>query len=587
MTTVVLPAERDRTAYLEGLLPPHVIERDAETGGLLRALLEAVAGELAVVEDDVQRLYDSWFVETCPEWVVPYLADLVGLVGLPGDLGAGTGGGVSRRAVVANTVAYRQRKGTVAVIEQVVRDVTGWPTRAVEEYRLLAATTHVNHVHLERPALGSVRGAASAELESPRLAAGALTRFAHTGEVRRIDPGATGRPRALRHRAASPSSSSRCRSTTRPGCPRAGSPTRGACTRSAAEAPLFAVPTTEEAIEHLAAESDLPVPLRPRRLLAALVAARAGARRRDAAGRGERRGRRPARARADPGVRPRGPRRRAAASPLSGWQVMVDAVRGLLHPLPRRGARRPGRPAPRPRLRRRRRRGRRHLRPHASATTPRSPQTPSPATSTASTRGRGGARPRRRAGARAQRSRGPGRRGEHHRRARRGRGRVGRRRPAARRCHPGRVGGRQRDVCRRPHRRGARREPPRARRRALAGAAARERRRRGAGARRLRPRGAATARRWATCTSPASAEPACCSTASSSRATSSSSPGSLGSLTLSQCTVAGQRAGAVGERTAANRELDRRDPPQPGRRRSTSPRPCPRSSSSTASSTPP
>ena len=35
-----------------------------------------------------------------------------------------------------------------------MRDVTGWPTRAVEEYRLLAATAHVNHVHLERPALG-------------------------------------------------------------------------------------------------------------------------------------------------------------------------------------------------------------------------------------------------------------------------------------------------------------------------------------------------------------------------------------------------------------------------------------------------
>jgi hypothetical protein len=48
------PARRaDRTAYLEGLLPPHVVERDAATGGLLRALLEAVAGELAVVEEEV------------------------------------------------------------------------------------------------------------------------------------------------------------------------------------------------------------------------------------------------------------------------------------------------------------------------------------------------------------------------------------------------------------------------------------------------------------------------------------------------------------------------------------------------------
>ena len=38
------PSRRaDRTAYLEGLLPPHVIERDAETGGLLRPLLGHLA----------------------------------------------------------------------------------------------------------------------------------------------------------------------------------------------------------------------------------------------------------------------------------------------------------------------------------------------------------------------------------------------------------------------------------------------------------------------------------------------------------------------------------------------------------------
>lgn len=320
----------DRTAYLKGLLPPHVVERDAGTGGLLHALLEAVAGELAVVEDDVQRLYDSWFIETCPEWVVPYLADLVGLAGLPGDLGAGIGAGVSRRAVVANTVAYRKRKGTVAVIEQVVRDVTGWPTRAVEEYRLLAATTHVNHVHLERPAVGSVRRAASAELESPRLSGGALTRFAHTSEVRSIDPGATGGqgrfgirgvavvvfPAQVHH-------------------------ATGVAARRLAdawsahplgvEAPLFAVPTTEDTIEHLATESDLPVPVRPRRLLAALVAARASL----------------------PGealpiavsidgdgqlvperIRVHGLEDVATGggAPLLGWQVMVDVVRGLLHP---------------------------------------------------------------------------------------------------------------------------------------------------------------------------------------------------------------------------------------------------------------
>ena len=320
----------DRTAYLEGLLPPHVVERDAENGGLLRALLEAVAGELAVVEDDVQRLYDSWFIETCPEWVVPYIADLVGLIGLPADLGAGTGAGVSRRAVVANTVAYRKRKGTVAVVEQVVRDVTGWPTRAVEEYRLLAATTHVNHVHLERPAVGSVRDAASAELESPRLAGGALTRFAHTGEVRPIDPSAAGGRGRFGIRGIGvfvfPT---QVHDAT--GVPARRLTDAWSVHPLGAQVPLFAVPTTEEAIEHLATESDLPVPLRPRRLLAALVAARAGLAGEDL----------PIAVSVDDGG-PLDPQRirvcgledlgTSGGSALTGWQVVVDPVRGLLHP---------------------------------------------------------------------------------------------------------------------------------------------------------------------------------------------------------------------------------------------------------------
>lgn len=325
MTMAFTRRREDRAAYLAGLLPPHVMARDAEADGLLRALLRAVAGELAVVESDLETLYDSWFVETCPEWVVPYLADLVGLEGLPGDLGAGSG--ASRRAVVANTVAYRRRKGTVAVVEQVVRDVTGWPTRAVEFHRLMATTTHVNHVHVERPTWGSVRDAATAELESPGVADGALTRFAHTGEVRRVGSsplGGTGRY-DIPHLGAFVGSTSVHDAVAVPARLVGG---EWFIHPLGWETPLFAPPTTEPGIEHLAVESDLAIPLRPRRLLAALLAARAG----------------------DPGealhlrvevdgvelsadrVRVCGLEAPATdgGGPLTGWQVSVDPIRGVL-----------------------------------------------------------------------------------------------------------------------------------------------------------------------------------------------------------------------------------------------------------------
>ena len=124
---------------------------------------------------------------------MPYLADLVGLHEVPPDLGVA----VSRRALVANTVAYRRRKGTVAVLEQVARDVTGWPTRAVEYHPLLATSAHVNHVRLDRAAAPSLRDAARLEpARSParRPPRARSTRSPHTAEVRRI---AT-RPRPLR-----------------------------------------------------------------------------------------------------------------------------------------------------------------------------------------------------------------------------------------------------------------------------------------------------------------------------------------------------------------------------------------------------
>ncbi|WP_418276922.1 phage tail protein [Isoptericola jiangsuensis] len=316
----------ERTEHLASLLPAHVLARDAGTGGHLHALLRAVAGELALVEDDLDRLYDSWFVETAPEWVVPYLADLVGLVGLPGDLGTGSRAGASRRAVVANTVTYRQRKGTVAVLEQVVRDVTGWPATAVEAYRRLATTTHVNHVRTDRPALASVRDAAVVELEAPGLARGALARHAHTAEARHVDPGPGGGqgrygianivvfvfPLQVYEVIHAPAHAVGDGWLTHPlGLP----------------SPWFAAPTSAATSDRVADEADLPVPLRPRRLLDLLRRARAvWPAPLDV----------PVAVRVDSGA-PLPPARIGVCGleptpALDGWQVFVDPVQGRLQP---------------------------------------------------------------------------------------------------------------------------------------------------------------------------------------------------------------------------------------------------------------
>jgi hypothetical protein len=312
------------------LLPVHVVARDEEHGGLLRALLAAVGGELDLLERDIDELYASWFVETCPEWVVPYLADLVGVTDLPPDLTGAGGAGVSRRAFVANTVAYRRRKGTVAVVEQVARDVTGWPATVVEYHRRLAVATPLNHVHLERPASASLRTPPAAggplELVHPAVAHGALDPLAHTVDVRHI-----GRLRG-RHGITNLGvflfPDQVYGSGWAPARPPDGAATAGwSVDPLGRDVPLYAVPATEETIEHLASEADLAVPLRPRRLLALVRAARTAGSDPLAL---------PVAVRVDGGDPLPAERLRVRGledlAPSPGWQVVVDAVAGRLHP---------------------------------------------------------------------------------------------------------------------------------------------------------------------------------------------------------------------------------------------------------------
>ena len=319
-------------------LPVHVRTRDEASGGLLRALADAIGAELELLERDTDELYASWFIETCPEWVVPYLADLLGVPDLPPDLSGGLSGlgGVvaSRRAFVANTVAYRRRKGTVAVFEQVARDATGWPAAAVEYYRLLAASTHVNHVHLERPATARVRtpvaDAGPLELLPDAVANGALGRAAHTVEVRRI---ASGRGRyGIRNVGVFLFPDLVYESGWAPARPPAASGGGWSVDPLRLRTPLYALPAAEDALEHLAAEPDLPVPLRPRRLLALLTAARRGI----DSGASLPVGVSIDGAELDPSHLRVCGLEDLATEPsgvvLPGWQVMVDAVNGRLFP---------------------------------------------------------------------------------------------------------------------------------------------------------------------------------------------------------------------------------------------------------------
>src|SRR5213595_3343252 len=124
------------------LLPVVHRMRDAEQGYSLQALLRVITEQIKIVEDDIQQLHENWFIETCEEWVVPYLGDLLGVRGLHPI----THATFSLRGLVANTMAYRRRKGTATALEQLARDSTDWPAHAVEFFELLDTTQNYNHL---------------------------------------------------------------------------------------------------------------------------------------------------------------------------------------------------------------------------------------------------------------------------------------------------------------------------------------------------------------------------------------------------------------------------------------------------------
>ncbi|TYT23814.1 hypothetical protein FZO89_16480 [Luteimonas viscosa] len=157
------------------LLPAIHRIRDDALGEPLRALVALFARELEALEEDVEQLYDDQFIETCADWVVPYIGDLIGyrpLAGIAAEV-------ASPRAEVANTIAYRRRKGTALMLEQLARDLLGRPAHVAEFFEQLAATQYMKHL---RP-----HAMATADLRSQpamRALGGAFNTTAHTPDLR-------------------------------------------------------------------------------------------------------------------------------------------------------------------------------------------------------------------------------------------------------------------------------------------------------------------------------------------------------------------------------------------------------------------
>jgi hypothetical protein len=172
---------------LYDLIPAVYRMRDAAQGYPLQGLLRVIAEQVSVVESDISGLYENWFIETCADWVIPYIGALVGYTPVASSPVTVTGArGQERERImiprreVANTIRFRRRKGTLNLLVDLAEAVADWPAVAVEFYRRLAVTQNINHLQMARGRAAELRdGDALLALNGP------FDEMAHVVDVRR------------------------------------------------------------------------------------------------------------------------------------------------------------------------------------------------------------------------------------------------------------------------------------------------------------------------------------------------------------------------------------------------------------------
>ncbi|MCC5626059.1 hypothetical protein [Nostoc sp. CHAB 5715] len=168
------------------LLPAVYRIRDTEQGYPLRDLLRVIGEQIDVVEADITQLYENWFIETCQDWVVPYIGDLIGYQNVrsygTNAIADEKGNNILiPRREVANTIRYRRHKGTLALLELLADKVAGWPARVVEFHQLVNKTQHINHLHSSSSTTVNLHQVdAITKLNNP------FDELAHTVDIRQI-----------------------------------------------------------------------------------------------------------------------------------------------------------------------------------------------------------------------------------------------------------------------------------------------------------------------------------------------------------------------------------------------------------------
>ncbi|HYP07412.1 MAG TPA: hypothetical protein VER03_14360, partial [Bryobacteraceae bacterium] len=159
----------DIRAYVSRLLyravPAYFRNEDQPPAGReeLRQLLHVLAAPLAIARQNIEELHADLFIDSADDWVLRYLAEMVGTTLIFPDAD-------SNRRDVRSTIGFRRRKGTPLMLQDMGETLTGQMVVTQEGWRLVQMTQDLNLLRLDR-VIPDIRPAILAETESGPLCA--------------------------------------------------------------------------------------------------------------------------------------------------------------------------------------------------------------------------------------------------------------------------------------------------------------------------------------------------------------------------------------------------------------------------------
>src|SRR5271167_3079 len=126
-----MPADHYEIYYADklwNLLPAIYRSEDSAVfgaNGPLHEMVNRLGTQAAILRRSIDRLWEDQSIETCDDWVIPYIGDLLA-TNLVANLDA-----AGQRLDVSKTIYYRRRKGTLPVLEEIAANITGWDAKVV------------------------------------------------------------------------------------------------------------------------------------------------------------------------------------------------------------------------------------------------------------------------------------------------------------------------------------------------------------------------------------------------------------------------------------------------------------------------